>query len=508
MTFRRLFYTSLLLLPLFLASLACNYVLAPFLPPTPTPTIPAIAELPRQFGELRPPTATPTQTPTATPTNTPTNTPEPTATATLTPLPSPTIDLAKLSDPDRPRLSGQMLVYGTEHFLIHYTNSGEDLALVGDGDGSGIPDYVEQVGAAMELSWQVEIVQLGWAAPPSDGGVGGDARYDVYLKNIYGDGTAGYTDGGYRSTTVGDNPNTPVIENDASYSYITIDNDFREDQTLGAYELMQVTAAHEFNHAIQFGYDGNEPADWLWEASATWMEDMVYDDINDGVYYLDAVFGDPGACQIAEESRGGDYHWYGMWIFIQYISEQYGPEVIRTIWENTVTHDGYGAIEAALATVGTSLDDVFRNYGVALLTHNFEEGVTYPVLSLKGEVVVGNTFRPNGGVFQMGADYLSLVGLGDLSGTASIRLQGGDAGWVVGVRGGEADIYHMQAGLVNVDGSIYDYIYLIVFNLARANREAECTDASYAVTTGTGDQASEPAQTIAIPNFRLPRFGR
>lgn len=502
MILRRI-YTSLFLLPFLLASLACNYVLAPFLPPTPTPTIPAIAELPRQPGELRLPTATPT--PTATLTATPTNTPDPTATPTLTPLPSPTINPSKLNDPDRPRLSGQTLVYGTEHFLIHYTNSGDDMVLVGDADGSGLPDYVEQVGAAMETSWQVEIVQMGWAAPPSDDGIGGDARYDVYLANIYGDGTAGYTDGGYRDTTIGDNPNTTVVENDASFSYITIDNDFREDHTIPAVEMMQVTAAHEFNHALQFGYDGNEPADWLWEATATWMEDMVYDHINDAEYYLDAVLGDTGACQVAQESRSGDYHWYGNWIFLRYISETYGPDVIRNIWENTVHHDGYSAIETALNNVGTNLDEVFKAYSVALLTLNFEEGASYPVLALKGEVSVGNTFRPNDGVSQMGADYLSLIGLDKLSGIASVRLQGGDAGWVVGLRGSEADVFHMQAGLANIDGRLYDHIYLIVYNLSRANREGECAPLPYSVSTGTGVEVGVPDETLSIPLFRPPR---
>lgn len=499
MTPRRLFRSSLFLLPFLLTSLACNYVLDPFLPPTPTPTIAALAVLPHDNELLRPPTATPTPTPTLTPTNTP----EPTPTATPTIVPSPTIDTAKLENPDRPDLSGEVLVFGTEHFLVHYTLSGQDSAPARDGDGSGIPDFVESVGEAMEYSWQVEIVQWGWAIPPSDGGLGGDARYDVYLEDIYGDGTAGYTDGGYRNTTVGDNPNTTAVETDASHSYISLDNDYGEESVYTAEEMMQVTAAHEFNHAIQFGLDSDEPAEWFWEATATWMEDVVYDPINDGVYYLDAVFNSPDTCQIAEgkESSDDEYHWYGMWIFLRYISENYGNDVIRVMWENMVTQDGYAAIETALEGVGTNLDEVTRGFGVALLTRGFEEGGAYPTIQLKGEVEAGHTFSPDKGVAQMGADFVAILGQGN----TAITLQGLDHGLVIGIRDTEADVFALVDGKVSVDASQYDYLYVMVLNLARAAREPECHALSYSILTGPGDQASTPDTVLSAANFRPPR---
>lgn len=503
MSFRRLLPLGFFLAALLLSSLACNYILTPFLPPTPspTPTIVAISEFLRESGELRPPTATPTPMPTMTPTATLTPTPTPTQTPTLPP--TPTIDPAQVNDPDRPDLSGEVLFFGTEHFLVHYTLSGQDAVVPTDVNSNGVPDYVEAVGEAMEFSWQVEIVELGWAMPPSDGGRGGDLRYDIYLVDIYDDGTAGYTDGGYRDTTLGDNPNTPAIENDSSHSYIALDNDYREDNLYSPLEIMQVTAAHEFNHALQFGYDGDEPSDWLWEASATWMEDMVYDHINDGVYYLDSVFNTPGACQIAEETSNDDYHWYGMWIFLRYISETHGPEVIRMIWENTVNYDGYVAIVVALDSVGTTLDDVFRGYALAMLTRSFEEGASYPSLNLKGEMDLGTSFAPEVGVAQMGADYIAILGYEDAATSPSITLQGLE-GLVVGVRGGETDVFSFQNGQAILDPQ-YDYIYVVVMNLTRASREAECHETSYTILTGPGEQPHLPDRTLITPNFRPPR---
>jgi hypothetical protein len=496
MTPRRLFRANLILVPFLLASLACNYVLSPFLSPTLTPTIPAIAILPRN-SDLRPPTATPT------PTSTPTNTPEPTPTETPTALPTPTIDSAALYHPDRPDLSGDVLVFGSEHFLVHYTLSGRDTASSTDDNGNGTPDYVEAVSEAMEFSWQVEVVQLGWAAPPSDGGIGGDARYDIYLEDIYDDGTAGYTDGGYRDTNVGDNPNTPAIETDSSHSYISLDNDFREQNILPPLDIMRVTAAHEFNHAIQFGYDGDEPADWLWEATATWMEDVVYDDINDQDYYLDAVFSSTHTCQIAEgeESGADEGHWYGMWVFLRYISEQHGVEVVRTMWENMVTQDGYEALEMALEGAGTNLDEVFRGFAVALLTRGFDEGVGYPTILLKGKIESGQTFSPDEGVYQMAADFIQILGQENVE----ITLQGLDHGTAIGLRANEVDVFALHNGQISVDASQYDFLYVIVFNLSRASRESECHDIHYSVLTGPGGQANTPDGTFSAPNFNPPR---
>ena len=48
---------------------------------------------------------------------------------------------------------------------------------------------------------------------------------------------------------------------------------------------LRVTAAHEFFHAIQFAYDVKEDL-WFMEGSATWVEDEVYDSINDNYQFL------------------------------------------------------------------------------------------------------------------------------------------------------------------------------------------------------------------------------
>ena len=70
-----------------------------------------------------------------------------------------------------------------------------------------------------------------------------------------------------------------------------IDNNYEEDgyPTQGLMGL-QVTAAHEFFHAIHFSLYSTYEASWLMEQTATWMEEQVYDHINDYRAYLQYFF--------------------------------------------------------------------------------------------------------------------------------------------------------------------------------------------------------------------------
>ena len=71
-------------------------------------------------------------------------------------------------------------------------------------------------------------------------------------------------------------------------AYLVLDDDFTDfagSATPG--QLMRVTAAHEFFHIVQFAYDQYEDG-WFMESTATWMEERVYDAVNDNRQYLPA----------------------------------------------------------------------------------------------------------------------------------------------------------------------------------------------------------------------------
>ena len=91
-------------------------------------------------------------------------------------------------------------------------------------------------------------------------------------------------------------------------------------------EAIKETAAHEYFHAIQTGYDVFEQA-WLKEATAAWVEDEVYGTSNGNYQYLPDWFKEPhialnynhtsedGSSISGNNSLENDLHWYGSWIF-------------------------------------------------------------------------------------------------------------------------------------------------------------------------------------------------
>jgi hypothetical protein len=415
------------------------------------------------------------------------------------------------NDRGRPRLSGSPRTLDTPHFRIHYTTTGKDAVNTEDDNANGYPDYVEVVAYAMEYSWYVEIEHFGWAIPPSDGVVGGDDRYDVYLEDIFGDGTAGYTQGGFSGAFVGDNPNTSIFELRSSTSYIGLDNDYdglTPAHKISRLDLLRSTASHEFMHAIQFGYDADEPLSWLWEATATWMQDEVYNHVNDGDEVLEAVFKSTDTCQ---QSFGGedrvedDGHWYGMWIFIRYLSEKYGHDIARSLWETAVRQDGYYIFDATLADYDTNMEAALAGYSVALLTRNFEEGDNYPTVRLEGTAEPGRTYYPIDGVGDMGADYVEILA-GQVVSIAINSESEELSGRLVGIQGEISTEFILGDAGVVVDASLFDHLYLIVLNLNDEINEEKCEFSDYEIVVSASEEEPVlPDIVLAAPSFIKPR---
>jgi hypothetical protein len=421
-----------------------------------------------------------------------------TAVTTLTARPA----VAKNVTQDRPILVDEQ-TFGDEHFFIHYTLSGKDAVAPTDSNINGIPDYIEQVLAALNTAYHIEVVQLGWTPPPGDLGEGGDSRLDVYIQELMDGGVAGYTndDGGY----LGDNPATPEEERRATYSYIGLDNDFAElPQNPGASEtplaLMQATVAHELNHAIQAGYDAFDPQSWLYEATSSWMEDEVFDDSNDTILYVQDVFSAPDQCRVAEKG------WYGSWLFLRLMSERYGHDVVRSIWEQSRRLDGFDAIDAALAPYGSSLQIESRDFAVANLLRAYEEGANYPTIDLEGVAEPG-VFVPQTGIQSLGADTIQVRG----SGTVAISLNASEdvlSMRAVGVQGGQADVIDAANGSLIVNLDNYQGVYIVVHNDERTDLQESCSYTSYSLEIVSLNLP--PTTVVAVwpaQNFLEPKVG-
>jgi hypothetical protein len=294
------------------------------------------------------------------------------------------------------------------HVCIHWVETTRDAPPLADGDASGIPDWVETTQRTFAHVWDVEIGELGYAPPRSDAtsvSDGGDGRLDVYLADI---GRRGYF--GYCTTDDPEDWNAIKVS-----AFCVIDDDFADPvlQVLVPLTGLRVTAAHEFFHASQFGYDWLEDL-WFMEGTAVWMEDEVYDDANDLLRYLGtrSPLGRPGV----PLDTGDLGHEYGAWLFWRYTAERLGPGVVRSAWANAGQDDySLRATRRALAARGTGLTSVFAGFGAANRTPaaSYAEGHLYPrVAAAETRWVDGGS--PDTGWIPLRLDHLA-------NGTVALR---------------------------------------------------------------------------------------
>jgi len=302
---------------------------------------------------------------------------------------------------DRPESEGLDQTHDNGYFRFHYTTSGTHAVASADTDGNNVPDYIDQMADVFAHVATVQLDSFGYAEPPSDGWLpvtndnGGSALYDIYVRNIASN-TFGYAQSEYFANNTGNNEHTTVTEENALTSLMAMRNNYTgfysPNNQYGAtseLEAIQLTAAHEYQHAIQFGYDGYEKA-WLFEATATEMEEQIYDGINDCHTWLPSWFAEPHK-SLDHHSE----HWYGSFIFPQYIFEHFGGYLtLRKIWQNSVLNDSYYgdfshlAISLALSDEGSSFSDAINKMVVAnrILSsstnagvYSYEEADIFPV---------------------------------------------------------------------------------------------------------------------------------
>ncbi len=220
-------------------------------------------------------------------------------------------------------------------FKIHYTTVGGDAVYRAgnDRDGDGVPDYVEDVAFILEWVYAYIIDTLGYDPPPVDSFYesGGDEKYDVYISDLGGP-VFGQT---YPDSLSIDGPGSI-----RATTFMELENDYQEMPSYKNRPLdaIRVTCAHEFFHAVQFGIDFTETevdsafARRYWmEMSAVWMEEEIYDNINDYYSYLPYFFDYPRQ-SIQQFRSGSDFHPYGSVVLPIFLSERFGRDIIKDIW--------------------------------------------------------------------------------------------------------------------------------------------------------------------------------
>ena len=292
------------------------------------------------------------------------------------------------------------------HFLLHYDTSGSEAVPAEDADGNGIPDYIDLAATILDSTWLLEIDGLGYDPPPSDNGLNGD-EYDVYFSDLGRGAAYGYT--------------YPEQGGNTTYSYLELDNDFTNpvyQQTRG-HDALRVTIAHEFHHAVQFGYYQGNDGVWWQESTSTWMEEVAYPEIDDYLQYLPSFLNVPHRSLNSGNRLGSDFHIYGTSIFSHFLDQRYDRKTNRLIWEELARRasahlEHFDRTLRAIEPGG--LNAVVGQFAVwnYFTGHRhrddyYAEGFKYPTVPSKNvEIVTNSTVRDSSDLNATGSDYLLL----------------------------------------------------------------------------------------------------
>ena len=277
--------------------------------------------------------------------------------------------------------------YCTAHFCVHWVDTTTDAPSLTDDNGNGVPDYVETMGAVFEEVYAFENGRYGWKIPRADGARGCPTnspdclnKTDVYIKDVGGRGVYGYA------------APDPGQQSFQQQAFLVMDDDYSGQQfpQYGGNSLppMQVTAAHEYNHVLQFAYDVAQDT-WMFEATATWMEDEVYTDVNDYLQYVQA-WSRLTLVPLTNFSSTGDEtnaKAYGAAVWNRWLEARHGPDVVRNAWEvsrqTTPPSFAPGAYDRALRSRGSSFAEAFAEFTADTAEWRasnspFEEGSSFP----------------------------------------------------------------------------------------------------------------------------------
>lgn len=276
----------------------------------------------------------------------------------------------------------------SRHFCVHWVAEGLDAPNLGDRDDDGVPDFVERVLRVAERVHTVENERLGWREPRSDGRKGGRrGKTDVYLSQIGGELF------GYAAPDRGQATEEHRIPR-RLHGYLVLDNDYSAFEFPGTKPLedLQVTFAHEYDHILQFGYDAYQDP-WFAEASATWMEDQVYNRIDDYLRYVRRwvrYYETPLTTNSIKE--------YGSAVWNQWLARRYGPEIVRRAWAGAIDAKpggfSVGSYQRALRSSGPSdLSRDFTRFAAAVAEwrtgKGFRESRLFPDARRQGHLPLG-----------------------------------------------------------------------------------------------------------------------
>jgi len=309
-------------------------------------------------------------------------------------------------------------------FRIHYDTSGvHQPAMIAGIPRTRVPgsheEYVDSVGAIFDHCWEVEVEAMGFDAPPPDNGAGGGDEYDIYIQFL--------TQGTFGVTLFHPDDALETGPRQRYPSYIMIDVDFLGERTDGL-DGIRVTAAHEFHHAIQVGayavWENVPHSDfWFYELTSVWLEEVLYDSIND--YYFDLPvffqsFKDNAnrSLPFTAESPSG----YERSVWALYLEKRFNRDIVRQIWEQMKIEPALFSMASVLQRHQFSLAAALEEFSVWNLftAHRadpllyYKEGEQFPVMRMNASSVFpGAVSTVSGSAFPLSVQYYRFILPGD-----------------------------------------------------------------------------------------------
>lgn len=202
---------------------------------------------------------------------------------------------------------------------------------------NGVPDYVDEIGWALDSCWELEVNRFNLIAPiPYK-----DDKYrsDKYKVVAYNASDYGFT----YPFPVSDKFTYPkgwssIIDIATNWTALRYDTN--------PLDAIRVTCAHEFFHAIQFSMTWNVvenfnltlddyPLAWL-EGTATSIEEIAFPEVNDYVRYSSHYFSAPERPFLHDNDITNGFY-YANSLLMLYISKTFSPasiDFIRTLQFN------------------------------------------------------------------------------------------------------------------------------------------------------------------------------
>jgi MYXO-CTERM domain-containing protein len=305
----------------------------------------------------------------------------------------------------------------------------------------------------LEYGYQVEVEEHGWNPPAGDG----DYLMLAYIQDQN-------TGGAYTTVESCGGISAP---------YIVAGKDAVQ---YGSWT--EEMAAHEFNHSLQFNYS-QAPEFWWWEATATYIEDIVRPNTNGWADYVTGYSQNPNIAMGASDQNDADIFWhmYGMAIWGFYLNDwQGGEETVRATWENSEDHFRdyytYGA-EDMTEDLGLTWPDTYVDFITKNVCMDYEQQRYFPSINEYDRVREfpasgegSGSDRPQG----YGQNYIRMDG-GEGPGDLHVTFHGDtDVDWAVVLAETDGNAVLRSTWIVAEDGegeiTLEDYadddVYLIV----------------------------------------------